>query len=102
MRKTILQLACLFLLTGANYLFAQSVSGTLSGKITNAAGAAIPNAAVIVTNVSSNNAQRALTGPDGSFTVSGLPPGTYRVDVETTGYKRTTQQDVILTTGGPA
>ena len=28
-------------------------------------------------------------------------PGTYRIDVETAGYKRTTQQDVTLTTTGP-
>jgi hypothetical protein len=102
MRKTILQVACLILLTGAVSVFAQSVSGTLSGKITNASGAAVPNAAVTVTNVSNNSSQRALTGPDGAFNVSGLPPGSYRVDVETAGYKRTTQQDVILSTTGPA
>jgi hypothetical protein len=102
MRRTLLRVACVFLLAGAGWLFAQMVSGTLSGKVTNAAGAAIPNAAVTVTNVGNNTSQRALTGPDGSFTVSGLQPGNYRVDVETAGYKRTTQQDVILSTTGPA
>ena len=33
--------------------------------------------------------------------MSSLAPGTYRIDVETAGYKRTTQQDVTLTTTGP-
>jgi hypothetical protein len=102
MRKTILQWACVLLLPATGYLFAQAISGALSGKITNAAGASIPNAAVTVTNTSTDASQRALTGPDGSFTVSNLPPGKYRVDVETTGYKRTSQQDVILPTTGPA
>jgi len=42
-----------------------------------------------------------LTGQDGSFTVSNLGPGVYRIDVETAGYKRTTKQNVELLTTGP-
>jgi hypothetical protein len=103
MRRTILQLTCVLLFTAATtFLWGQALSGSLSGKITNASGAGIPNAAVTVTNTSTNTAQRALTSSDGSFTVSGLAPGTYRVDVETSGYKRTTQQDVTLAATGPA
>jgi len=79
-------------------LWAQGVNGVLSGRVTSADGSGIPNAAITVTNVSTNTAQRALTGPDGSFTVSGLPAGTYRVDVETVGFKRTSQQNVEITT----
>jgi len=40
-------------------------------------------------------------GPDGTFVISGLPPGTYRVDVEYTGYKRSAVQNVELVAGGP-
>src|SRR5215469_9376932 len=101
MRKTILEGMCILLLIAATTLWGQSVSGTLSGKVLTANGTAIPNAAVTVTNVSSNSSQKVLTGPDGSFSVSGLPPGTYRVDVETAGYKRTSQQNVELTTNTP-
>lgn len=101
MRKTILQSMCILLLIAATTLWGQSVSGTLSGKVLAANGTVIPNAAVTVTNVSSNTSQKVLTGPDGSFSVSGLPPGTYRVDVETAGYKRTSQQNVELTTNTP-
>src|SRR5689334_23162371 len=99
--KTILQLACVLLFTGASLLMGQQVTGNLSGKITNPSGAGVPNAAVTVTNTTTNTSQKALTAPDGSFNVSGLAPGTYRIDVETAGYKRTTQQDVTLTTTGP-
>ncbi|HYE62007.1 MAG TPA: carboxypeptidase-like regulatory domain-containing protein, partial [Phycisphaerales bacterium] len=54
-----------------------------------------------MTNTSTNTSQRVLTGPDGAFSVSNLGPGVYRVEVETQGYKRTTQQNVELTTTGP-
>ncbi|HLK49463.1 MAG TPA: TonB-dependent receptor [Bryobacteraceae bacterium] len=76
--------------------------GTLSGRITNATGSGIPNAAVTVTNVSTNSNQRVLTAPDGTFSVVDLQPGTYRVDVETEGFKRTSQENVQLTAAGPA
>lgn len=101
MRKTFLQLTCILLLTAAPALLAQAVGGTFSGKITNAQGAAVPNAAVTVTNTTTNAEQKVLTGPDGGFAVTGLPPGTYRIDVETQGYKHTTQQNVTLAAGGP-
>ena len=100
MRKTILHLSCV-LLVSVITLIAQTIGGSLSGKITNAAGAGVPSAAVTVTNTSTNASQRVLTGSDGSFSVSNLGPGTYRIDVETQGYKRTSQQDVQLTTSGP-
>jgi len=101
MHKKFLQLTCILLLSAGSYLWAQAVGGTLSGKITSASGSGIPNAAVTVTNTTNNVSQKVLTGPDGGFTISNLGPGVYRVDVETAGYKRTTQQNVELLTTGP-
>ena len=100
MRKIFLIYTCCLLLL-ASHSQAQPVGSTLSGKVTSVAGAAIPNAAVTVTNTSTNATQKVLTAPDGTFSISGLAPGTYRVDVETTGYKRTSQENVVLTTSGP-
>src|SRR5690242_2612164 len=101
MCNSVLQRTCILLLSAVT-LVAQTVGGTLSGKITNAAGEAVPNAAVTVTNTSTNAERYVLTGPDGSFTVSNLGPGVYRIDVQSQGYKRTSQQNVELTSSGPA
>src|SRR5581483_2168025 len=102
MRKLLFQWVCILLAAAFGSLQAQPAgSGTLTGRITAATGAGIPNAAVTVTNVSTNASQRVLTGPDGTFTVMGLPSGMYRVDVETQGYKRTSQQNIDLTSAAP-
>jgi hypothetical protein len=101
MCKTVLQAMCVLLLSAAG-VWSQTVSGTLSGRVTSATGAGIANAAVTVTDSATNTSQKVLTGPDGTFTVSGLAPGAYRIVVETAGYKRTTQQNIELTAAGPA
>jgi len=77
-------------------------TGTLSGTVFNSAAAPMPGAAVTVTPVAGGASQRVLTSSDGTFTIVGLPPGTYRVDVEAGGYKRSSIQNVEMAAGSPA
>ena len=76
MQKLLLRVTCLLLLSAAAVLWAQSSTGTLSGKINSPGGAPVPNAEITVTNVNTNASQKVLTGSDGSFSIAGLPPGT--------------------------
>ena len=102
MRK-ILQAVTLLSLFGAWIPAAMAQNtGNLTGKVTDRAGAAVPNATVIVTNSSSSASQRVLTAPDGRFTIMSLPPGLYRVEVESAGFKRSSQHTIELVTGKPA
>lgn len=95
MRKTLLGFL-LALILATTMVWGQVVSGTLSGRITTATGEGVSNAAVTITNVDTGVSQRVLTGPDGTFSVAGLPAGTYRVDAEVAGFKRTSMQNVQL------
>src|ERR1700738_754761 len=83
----------LIFLIAAGVSFGQ-VRGTLNGKVTAASGGAVPRAAVTITNVATNERHDVVTGQDGNFVIADLPPGSYRISVEASGFKRLSQQDV--------
>ncbi len=55
--------------------------GRISGVVRNAAGANVPGVTIVFTNQVNSDSRRALTGPDGSFSIQ-LPAGAYRVTIE--------------------
>ena len=67
---------CLVVATPA---FAQSTAATLRGQVTTQAGAEA-GATVTATNIATGASRRVQTNANGSYTLPGLPPGTYRVD----------------------
>src|ERR1039457_1370287 len=68
-------------------LFAQPAAGTLTGKLTDTAGAVVANAAVTATNFDNGQTRTATTGADGGYQFAMLPPGNYRVKFEAQGFK---------------
>jgi hypothetical protein len=101
MYKNLLKIIMMYLVLNSLPLSAQTATGTLSGRITTSSGAPVANAAVTITNVDTNASQRLLTSSDGSFSLHNQPPGTYRVDVESAGFKRSTTTNVVLSTSTP-
>ena len=80
--------AILFLMVPS--LPAQSAgTGGLGGTVTDPSGAVIPNVTVTATSVSTGQSRTATTGQDGSYKISLLPPGQYRVKFEATGFGAT-------------
>src|SRR5208282_5857371 len=53
-------------------------NASVSGLVTDAAGAVVPKADVSLTNTKTNVGYRAASDNDGIYRVSGLVPGTYR------------------------
>jgi hypothetical protein len=85
----------------ATFLLAPScvygqTTASVAGTVVDASGAAVANAVVQVTNESTGQSRRAVTGTDGSFVVTLLPPGAYRVEVEAKGFKRAIRSGVTL------
>jgi hypothetical protein len=74
--------------------YGQAVNGSLLGTVTDATGAFIPNAKVTITEVNTGIARTAETNASGNYTFPNLPPGTYDVTVEQTGFKRQTREKV--------
>jgi Carboxypeptidase regulatory-like domain/TonB dependent receptor len=87
--------AGLQVLTASN-LYAQTSYGTVSGTVTDASGAAITDAQVTITNMASGEKRVQPTGADGYFSFVNLVPGTYRIDVEKSGFKRVTRPDIVV------
>ena len=79
--------------------FAQSPDGRVSGVVHDSSGAAVPGANVKVTNDQTGASHSAVSGPDGSFSVSGLAPGDYTVTVELRGFG-TSKVKVQVVAGG--
>ena len=93
-------IACVFsLFTG--HAFAQRDLGTITGTVTDASGAAIPNAKVTIVEVSTGLSYNTITGDSGSYTRPALKPGTYTVSVDASGFQKTEQKDVIVNPGEP-
>lgn len=64
-----------------------SATGALSGTVTDASGAVVPNATVTATSLDTGQARNATAGADGTYRFTLLPPGNYRVRIEATGFK---------------
>lgn len=77
---------------------AQVGTGTISGTVTDASGAVVPNAAVTIKNTLTGVATKAATNTEGLFVAPGLPASTYDVETQAQGFK-TQVQRVTLTVG---
>jgi hypothetical protein len=92
--KTLTPLA--FLVATASSGFGQATSGTLSGFVTDATGAAVPNAQVTITDIDRGTTFSVTSGGDGLFSRSQLPNGRYQVSISAQGFKTTQQNDVTV------
>ena len=88
MRARILTLSIVvpLILTGA--LSAQQLTATLVGRVTDTARAVVPQAAIRIRNVDTNQARTGVTNAQGEYTISELPPGVYDVTIDKTGFKQ--------------
>jgi carboxypeptidase family protein/TonB-dependent receptor-like protein len=83
--------AALLALVAPRSVLAQVDRATLSGIVKDSGGAVLPGATVTVTNVATNVASTQQTTETGSFLLVNLIPGKYQVDVELSGFKKSSQ-----------
>src|SRR5437868_4517917 len=88
--------AALFSLTWAISLDAQSTNASLTGRVTDPTRAVIAEARVIVINTGTGVRYEGITNQTGSYYVTDLPPGGYRIEIEKIGFKAVIKTDLIL------
>ena len=64
----------------------QTGAATLTGNVQDASGGAVRNASVVATNESTNQVSKTATDPLGHFSLPGLQPGMYTVQVSAAGF----------------
>ena len=80
-------------------VFGQAVT-SLTGIVTDPAGAAIPNAQVAIANQETGlNRRTATTTEAGDYVFTSLTPGVYRVTVEVPGFKISVRERLKLDVG---
>jgi hypothetical protein len=90
-------LAAALLLSGlASGLYAQAVTASLVGTITDSSGAVVPGAKVTITEVNTGLSRRMETNASGNYSFPALEPGTYRVSVEQAGFRTAVKEGVDL------
>src|ERR1051325_5556910 len=89
----------LVLLPTGLYGQAQAYNASLSGLVTDTSDAAVPDAIVKLSDPERGFAREFHTGGDGRYVFTLLPPGTYTLHVEHTGFRPLVQEGVILSVG---
>ena len=75
---------------------AQVTTSTILGRVTDASGGVLPNATVTITNTDTGLARTVPTNGDGTYLVSALPPGPYRVTAALAGFRAFVQDGLRL------
>lgn len=68
----------------------QTITGAITGTVTDPSGAIVPNAAVTATNTATNLTYETRTNEAGVYNLLFLPVGDYTVTVAAQGFKRST------------
>ena len=97
MRKALLlTLVSVFFVSFSSPLFAQQVTGTIKGVVTDPSGATIANATVDITNKATGLTRTATTNTEGEYSAPDLPFGVYRVSVKQASFKESVTDNVDL------
>ncbi len=67
---------------------AQTSFGTVVGTVADSTGAVIPAATVTLTNIGTSESKTTQTDSIGAYQFVSLVPGTYRLEIEKTGFRR--------------
>ena len=82
--------------------FAQAGTTGVSGTVKDQNGGAVPGATVKITNSATSFERSTTTNADGSFSILGVPPATYRMEISATGFKKVVNAELRLLVDSPS
>jgi hypothetical protein len=94
-----LLLAAWALVLGTSTVNAQTRTGSLSGTVNDSSGGVLPGATVTLVNELSADSRNSVTNEEGNFVFAAVPPGTYTVKVELSGFQTIETRGIVLRLG---
>ena len=91
-----LAISTILLISFAENATAQQVFGSIFGTVTDASGAAIPNAKVTITDVNKGTKFVIATDSSGNYTKGQLIPDTYTVTIEDPGFQTVVSNGLVV------
>jgi len=79
-----------------------SVTGAMTGRVTDPQDAVIANATVKVTNLETGSVSTVTTSSEGTYRVENLQPGNYKIEVTASGFATgTSAKDIVVEVSKP-
>jgi hypothetical protein len=78
------------------FLSAQSFTGSISGTVKDSSGAVIAKASILIVNVDNNARTELRTDESGSYSAPLLPPGRYKIEASSEGFKKLVREGIVL------
>jgi hypothetical protein len=92
-------LALAVLLLPAYLALPQTTTASILGIVRDASGAAVPGASVAAVNIATNISRAVSSAGDGSYSILFLPIGSYRIEINATGFKKFERSGITLEVG---
>src|SRR5437867_6293296 len=99
MRERLVATAALVCLSLASNVSAQTSNASVGGFVQDPSQAVIPGVTVTATNTETGVVTTALTNESGTYNISSLLPGTYRLTAELSGFRAQVYNNVQLGQG---
>ena len=77
----------------------QAINGSIRGRVSDASGAAVPQAKVTILNDATGFTRQLSTEENGYYVFPNLPLGTYTVSIEKEGFEKQRHPGVVLSAG---
>src|SRR5687768_13505548 len=78
---------------------AQQTTGTISGRVTDEQGAAVPGVNVTAKQTATGFTRTDTSNEEGLYRLTGLPVGIYELTTEISGFSKFDRKDLIVTVG---
>ncbi len=74
----------------------QTTTGSIVGTVTDSSGAAVAGATVTLTSTETGESHNATTDSSGNYQFVLLQPGVYKIEMEGTGFKHYTRDQIVV------